>query len=95
MIEIAHGIPRRVIPLSATRKYLPEQVMALCRRCSPPYYISVENTLIKLDTPDCLELACHVASAYHNGIASNAPDYDGFSEEMEELEARAQSRAGE
>lgn len=92
MIEIGHGLPRRVIPLSATRKYFPEQVMELCRRSSPPYYIIVENTFIPLNGPECLELACNITSAYHNGIASNAPEDDGFTEEIQRIEAEIQTR---
>ena len=92
MIEIAHGGPRRPIPLSATRKYFPEHIMDLCRRSTPPYYITVENTTILVNGPDCLELACTIAAAYHNGIAYNAPEDDGFTEEMDKIEAEIQTR---
>lgn len=88
MVEICHGLSRRCIPLRATRKYLPEEIMALCKGCTPPYYIVVENTVIPVIGDDCLALACHVSSAYHNWVAYNAQEDDGFSLEMAENEAR-------
>lgn len=88
MVEIWHGLQRRCIPLRATRKYLPEEIMALCRGCTPPYYIVVENTAIPVIGDDCLALACRISSAYHNWVAYNAQEDDGFSEDMAEREAR-------
>lgn len=88
MVDIRHGLPHRRIPLQATRKYLPEEIMALCKGCTPPFYISVENTVIPITGDDCLMLACQISSAYHNWVAYNAPEDDGFSEDMYEREAR-------
>jgi hypothetical protein len=50
----------------------------------------VEHTTIPLTGHECLSLACCITSAYHNSIAYNAPENDGFDEEMEELEALAE-----
>jgi hypothetical protein len=51
----------------------------------------VENTIIPLTGHECLSLACCITSAYHNSIAYNAPEDDGFREEMEELEELAKA----
>lgn len=94
MVDILHGLPRRRIPLRATRKYLPEEIMALCKGSSPPYYITVQNTDILVKGDDCLTLACQISAAYHNWVAYNAPEDDGFALEMEELETRHAYRDG-
>lgn len=82
-MEICHGISRRPIPLRATRKYCPEEILSMCLGCSPPYYIRVEDTLVGLRSNERLQLACEISSAYHNWVAYNAPDDDGFLAEME------------
>jgi len=82
-MEICHGLERRRLPLSATRRYHPEQIRALCRTVSPPFYVSVEGTMIALHGEECLDLACHMSSAYHNWLAYSAPEDDGFEADME------------
>lgn len=86
MVDICHGLPRRRIPLQATRKYMPEEIMAMCRGASPPYYILVENTMIPIKENACLALACEISSAYHNWVAYNAPDDDGSTTDTEDFE---------
>jgi hypothetical protein len=86
MVDICHGLPRRRIPLQATRKYMPEEIMAMCRGASPPYYILVQNTMIPIKENSCLALACEISSAYHNWVAYNAPDNDGSMTDTEDAE---------
>ena len=90
-MEICHGLSRRPIPLRATRKYCPEEILSICQGCSPPYYIRVEDTLVVLPSSERLQLACEISSAYHNWVAYNAPEDDGFIEVMEAREAAVRS----
>jgi hypothetical protein len=72
--------------MSATRKYSQDELAASCKRLSPPFWLDVENTLIPITTTQELAFACHVSSAYHNSIAYNAVDDDGFAADMQQRE---------
>lgn len=58
----------------------------MCRRVCGPFWLRVESQLIPVHGEDCLRLACEVSSAYHDWLAYNAPDNDGFSEDFEARE---------
>jgi hypothetical protein len=88
MTELCHGWSHRTIPLSSTRKYTPEQLRGMCKRVSGPFWLRVENKLIPLCGEECLQLACKVSSAYHDWVSYDAPEEDGFAQDMEEREAR-------
>jgi hypothetical protein len=89
-MELCHGWARRAIPLSATRKYSPQQIRALCKRVSPPFWLRVEGKDIQVFSEPCLQLACQVSAAYHDWLAYNAPDDDGFAADMLARELRVE-----
>jgi hypothetical protein len=95
MIELCHGWGHTPLRMSATRKYDPHQVRELCRRVCGPFWLRVESKLIPVDDEECLRLACQVSSAYHDWLAYNAPDDDGFSEDFAEREASIITRMEE
>jgi hypothetical protein len=53
---------------------------------SPPFWLDVENTMVPIATTQELAFACHVSSAYHNSIAYNAVEDDGFLSDMQQRE---------
>lgn len=81
-MNLCHGWSKRRVPLSATRKYCQEELLLFCKRLSPPFWLDVENKFIPVTTPQELAFACHVSTAYHNSIAYNALDDDGFASDM-------------
>ena len=85
-MNICHGWMHRRMPLSATRKYSQEEMLAMCKRLSPPFWLDVENTFVPVRNRQELEFACHVSSAYHNSIAYNAVEDDGFAHDMQQRE---------
>lgn len=88
MTTLCHSHHHVPIRLSATRKYEWEEVRGMCKRCTGPYSLRVEGTLIPLQNEWEMRLACRVAAAYHRWVACDAPDDDGFSADMAEREAR-------
>jgi hypothetical protein len=87
-MELCHGWARRVLPLSGTRKYSPVEIRALCKRASPPFWLRVEGKHIPVVGEPCLQLACQVSAAYHDWLAYNAPEDDGFAADMLQRELR-------
>jgi hypothetical protein len=87
-MNIHHGWCQRVIPLSATRKYSPEELRAMCKRVSPPLWLNVEGRMLQIQGEECLAFSCQISATYHNSIAYNAPEDDGFAEDMRERERR-------
>lgn len=53
-----------------------------------PFWLRVEGTLIPVENEAALELACKVSAAYHDWVAYNVPEDDGFQEDMEEREQK-------
>jgi hypothetical protein len=77
--------------MSATRLYHPEQVWQVVHRLhrnGTPLFLQVENHRIPLCARD-LPLATSVAVSYHNQLAYNAPEPDGWAEETAHMEAMA------
>lgn len=91
-MELCFGWSHERVPLSATRHYNPEEIRALCKRRSRPFWLSVEGKMVQVQGKECLEMACNIASVYHNQIAYNAQSDDGFCEEMAEVERAVQTR---
>jgi len=89
-MELCHSWSHRRIPMSSTRRYSPEEVRLMCKRVSGPFWLRVEGTLVQVHGEACLQLACAVASAYHDWLAYNAPEDDGFARDMAEREERIQ-----
>jgi hypothetical protein len=87
-MELCHSWPNRRLPLSSTRRYTPDEVRLMCKRVSPPFWLRVEGRVIPVVGEACLQLACHVSSAYHDWVAYNAPEDDGFAQDMAEREER-------
>jgi hypothetical protein len=48
----------------------------------------VEGALIPITNEAQLQLACRASSAYHDWLAYNVPEDDGFSADMREREQR-------
>ena len=87
-MELCHGwghIPFR-FPVSS--RVTPEQIREQCTRVMSPFWLRVEQTLIPVVGEECLWLACQVSAAYHDWIAYNAPEDDGFEADMEARESR-------
>lgn len=88
MTELCHSHWHMPIKLSATRRYQWEEIRDMCRRKVPPYSLRVEGKLIPITSESQLQLACMVSSAYHDWLAYNVPEEDGFSADMCERETR-------
>jgi hypothetical protein len=91
MIELLYGPRLRRVQMSSTRRYLPDELLAVAVRSRPPYQLDVDGTRISLPSNETLWLGCQVTAAYHNSMAYNAPSSDGFAEDWAEREARVQS----
>ena len=89
-MQLLHHWCHRIVTLSGTRRYLPEELEAMCRRLSPPFWIRVEGTIIRIRDQSQMSLAYQLCAAYHNGIVQNVPHDDGAEKETEEMERRAQ-----
>ena len=62
----------------------------MCKRVLGPFWLRVEGRLIQVHGEACLRLACEVSAAYHDWLAYNVPEEDGFIEDMAEREAKIQ-----
>jgi hypothetical protein len=91
-MELCYGGKHVPIALSATRRYTPEEIREMCRKVKGPFCLNVQSTPIMVYGEECMMLACHVCSAYHNWLAYNAPEDDGFEEDMANREALIQAR---
>lgn len=91
-MELCHGWAKLPIPLSATRRYTPWEIRERCRRTTGPFWLRVENKDIMVPSEVCLEFACQVSAAYHDWVAYNAPEDDGFAADMAERERVVQMR---
>ena len=89
-MELCHSWHPRPIRLSSTRRYSPQEVRGLCKRVLGPFWLRVEGRLIQVHGEACLRLACEVSAAYHDWLAYNVPEGDGFTEDMAEREAKIQ-----
>lgn len=94
-MDLCYGGKHVPILLSATRKYTPEEIREICRRVTGPFCLVIQSTPITIYGEDCLMMACHVCAAYHNWLAYNAPEDDGFQQDMEAREAEMQARWNE
>jgi hypothetical protein len=79
------------VGMSATRGCHADELLARVRLCSPPYWLSVEGTFIRLSSRGELWVACQAVAAEHNAIAYNVPEDDGFAQEIADIEARVQA----
>ena len=94
-MELCHSWSPRPIRMSSTRRYNPHELRALCRKATGPFWLRVEGKLIQVHGEACLRLACEVSAAYHDWLAYNVPEDDGFCEDMAEREARVQQHMEE
>lgn len=100
-MKLCFGWQRRPVRLSATAHIIPEALLAgLSRYVGPPesrlrgvrpVWLDVEGTHI-LIPPGAFWFACQAAAAYHNAVAYNVPEDDGFEADMRQREAYIQSR---
>ena len=75
-MHVAHGWQKRFLPLSATRYYRPEEVLALFRGSTGPHWLMVGGQSIRFDwQSEAGVLAAHAVAAYHNDLCEPlAPD---------------------
>ena len=64
------------------------RIRALCKQVLPPFWLHVEGKHIPVVGEPCLQLACQVSAAYHDWLAYNVPEDDGFGRDMLEREQR-------
>lgn len=83
-MELCHSYQHIPIPLSATRKYHPEQIKDMCKRVTGPFWLRIEGKLIPLDGDACMTLACQVSAAYHDWVAYNAPYTNDLGDDSDE-----------
>mmetsp|Transcript_58594 Transcript_58594/g.154873 ORF Transcript_58594/g.154873 Transcript_58594/m.154873 type:complete len:117 (+) Transcript_58594:3603-3953(+) len=70
---IHYGPLRRPVRMVATRRYIPEQLLALCLRLPAPYHLRhAAEPFVPVRSRECLMLACEVACAYHNDLVRHA-----------------------
>ena len=94
-MELCHGAWHQPVRLSSTRRYTPEEVRAKCKRVLGPFWLRVESKLIPVHGEACLRLACEVSAAYHDWVAYNALEDDGFCADMAKREAQIQAHMEE
>lgn len=88
-MEMCCGWNKTPIRLSSTRKYHGHEILAKCKRQQGPYWLRVQgNQVIQVEGEICLLFACDVSAAYHDWVAYNALEDDGFAEDMAERESR-------
>jgi len=88
-MELCHGWGRRRIPMSNTKRYLPEELHRLCDRVSGPFWFKVEDKYIQIQSESGLKMACEAVSIYHDYISYNIPPEDGYITETTRMEAAA------
>jgi hypothetical protein len=91
MLDLRFGYSRTLLPLSNTRRYLPDELMSMMQSRARPHWLYVDGVRIELSAHDGLWVGCQAVAAYHNYLAYNAPAPDGFQEDMEEREAAARA----
>ena len=91
-MRLLYGEARKAIRMSSTSSCIPEALYNLIKTKAQPYILEVEGSRISLSTNQRLQLACEVASAYHNGVCARYPDSDGFAEECRAMEKAANER---
>ena len=94
-MELCHSWDKRPMKLSATRRYMAEEIREMCNRVTPPFWLRVEDKAIQVHGEACLMLACEVSAAYHDWLAYNAQEDDGFAKDMEGREERVRLRMEE
>jgi len=95
-MELVCGWAKQPIRLSATQRYHPGQLLAKCKRRVGPYWLRVEGCrLVPIPNEACLLFACQVSAAYHDCVAYNAPEDDGFAADMAAREQRIQQELDE
>ena len=94
VMELCHSYQHIPMRFRATHRYPWEEIQGMCKRVSGPFWLRVEGTLIPLEDDAELVLGCKVTSAYHNWVAYNALEDDGFCEDMEEREQRISEKLG-
>jgi hypothetical protein len=87
-MELCHSWAHIPIRFSTSSRITPDQIRERCNKVTHPLWLHIENTKILVVGEECTWLACQVSAAYHNWLAYNAPDDDGFAADMEEREAR-------
>ncbi len=94
-MELCSGWSKQPIVLSSTQRYHPGQILAKCKRRQGPFWLRVEDRMIPVVGESCLAFACQVSAAYHDWVAYNAPEDDGFAADMAERERMVQEHMEE
>jgi hypothetical protein len=94
-MELCHSWAQIPLRLSATRRYSAWQLREKCRHVSPPFWLRVEGQTIPVSDEACLQLACRASAAYHDWLAYNVPEDDGFALDMFQRELKIQAHMDE
>lgn len=92
-MRLWYGHPARPMRMSAAGRCHPCRLLARLRSLSArdqQIWLQVENEMHAL-APCELSLAAEIAASYHNQICYNVPPDDGWQEETEAMEARAEA----
>ena len=93
---VLYGHQPRPLGLSATRKYLPEEIhetLDRLVRADQALFLQVENEHIRV-RPGVIGLAAAAVASYHNQIAYNAAPMDDWEEETRDMEMAAAAGDG-
>ena len=90
-MDLCHGWSHRRIPMSSTRRYLPDELYRQCDRVSGPFWSKVEDQYIQILSDISLKLVCEAVSIHHNTVCYNIPTEDGFNAESLRMEAAARA----
>ena len=94
-MELCYSWSQIPLRLSATTRYSAWEIREKCRHVTPPFWLRVEGQTIPVSNEACLQLACRVSSAYHDWLAYNAPEDDGFLQDMHAREMKIQAHMEE
>ena len=89
---ISYGYQKHPLQMWSTRHYTPDYIYRVCIRQAKPYWFQGgDHVYHKIHNPRELYRACKEVAEYHNYIAYNVPEEDGFAADMEERELRIQA----
>jgi len=85
MLELRYTLNKILLPMSATKRYMPETLEASMRIKRKPWFVRVAGRDVPILTDDQLNIACKMVAEDHNELSS-APIDDGWDEDTRRLE---------
>ena len=92
MMKILCGPSRVHVELDRGQRCVPEQLFERVYSRRGPYWLSVEDQLIRLECEDTLMLACDIVSCLHNALCYDGHSNDALRDEVAEIEREVQER---